>query len=452
MANSNTIFYCTSCGNESRKWLGKCPACGSWNTLVEQPALDKNTKYIKNLVTSSTPVHFKDIKKDDYTRKKTGIDEFDRTLGGGLVEGSLILIGGDPGIGKSTLLLQAVDRLATKENNALYISGEESARQVAMRAERLGIDNDNILILCETNIDSVVESIKEVKPSVIVVDSIQTMYRGDMSSAPGSVSQVRECTAILMRAAKSYGYPIFLVGHVTKSGAIAGPMVLEHMVDTVLYFEGDANHAYRMLRTQKNRFGSTNEIGMFTMMEKGMQEVTNPSMMLLETRTRDTIGSCVGISMEGTRPVLVEIQALLSKTAFSAPRRQASGFDYNKMVLLLAVLEKKIGMQIYDQDVYVNVAGGLKIVEPAIDLALILAVASGLLNRSMSLDAAVFGEVGLTGEVRPVSRADLRIAEAIRCGFKKIILPKRNLKEIKPIEGVNLMGISTLNEGLDIAF
>lgn len=451
MANNKTVFYCTDCGNESRKWLGKCPACGSWNTLVEQPAPDKNTKYVKSLVTS-TPVHFKDIKKDDYTRKKTGIGEFDRTLGGGLVEGSLVLIGGDPGIGKSTLLLQAVNKLATKEQNALYISGEESARQVAMRAERLGIDNDNILVLCETNIDAVIESIKDVKPSVVVVDSIQTMYRGDMSSAPGSVSQVRECTAILMRAAKSFGYPIFLVGHVTKSGAIAGPMVLEHMVDTVLYFEGDANHAYRMLRTQKNRFGSTNEIGMFTMMEKGMQEVINPSMMLLETRTRDTIGSCVGISMEGTRPVLVEIQALLAKTAFSAPRRQASGFDYNKMVLLLAVLEKKIGMQIYDQDVYVNVAGGLKIVEPAIDLALILAVASGLMNRSLSLDAAVFGEVGLTGEVRPVSRADLRITEAIRCGFKKIILPKRNLKDIKPIEGVTLMGISTLNEGLDIAF
>jgi DNA repair protein RadA/Sms len=278
------------------------------------------------------------------------------------------------------------------------------------------------------------------------------MYHGDMTSAPGSVSQVRECTALLMRVAKSEGYPIFLVGHVTKSGAIAGPMVLEHMVDTVLYFEGDTNHAYRMLRTQKNRFGSTNEIGMFTMLETGMEQVKNPSMMLLETRSRDTIGSCVGISMEGTRPMLVEIQALLSKTAFSAPRRQSSGIDYNKMVLLLAVLEKKIGMQLYDQDVYVNVAGGLKIVEPAIDLSLIIAIASGIKNKSMSIDAAVFGEVGLTGEVRPVGRADLRISEAIRCGFKKIIMPERNIKDIKVNTDIELIGVKTLRQALENAF
>lgn len=451
MANSKTLFYCSQCGNESRKWMGKCSACDSWNTLVEQPVPDKKTLRTFDGI-KSVPIPFKDIKKDDFSRIKTYIDEFDRTLGGGIVKGSLVLIGGDPGIGKSTLLLQAVDRLATKDKNALYVTGEESARQVAMRAKRIGIDNDEILVLCETDIDLVVESIKSVNPSAVVIDSIQTMYRRDMTSAPGSVSQVRECTAVLSRIAKSLGYPIFLVGHVTKSGAIAGPMVLEHMVDTVLYFEGDANHSYRMLRTQKNRFGSTNEIGMFIMLESGMEQVKNPSMMLLETRTADAIGSCVGISMEGTRPVLVEIQALLSKTAFSAPRRQASGIDYNKMVLLLAVLEKKIGMQIYDQDVYVNVAGGLKIIEPAIDLALILAVASGLRNKSLSIDVAVFGEVGLTGEVRPVARADLRIAEALRYGFKKIIMPARNLKDIKKQDGINLIGINTLNEALNIVF
>ncbi|MCK5129821.1 MAG: DNA repair protein RadA [Clostridiales bacterium] len=451
MAVSKTLFYCSECGNESRKWVGKCPACDSWNTLVEQPAPSKKAAKASHF-TQSTPIRFKDISKQETMRKKTAIDEFDRTLGGGLVEGSLVLIGGDPGIGKSTLLLQAIDKLALVDNKALYVSGEESVKQIAMRAERIGVNNDNILVLCETDIDSVVEHIHKVQPSVVVVDSIQTMYQSDMSSAPGSVSQVRACAAILMQVAKTTGYPIFLVGHVTKSGAIAGPMVLEHMVDTVLYFEGDANHAYRMLRTQKNRFGSTNEIGMFTMLETGMEQVKNPSMMLLETRSYDTIGSCVGISMEGTRPVLVEIQALLSKTAFAAPRRQASGIDYNKMVLLLAVLEKKIGMQIYDQDVYVNVAGGLKVIEPAIDLALMLSVASSIKNRALSIDAAVFGEVGLTGEVRPVGRADLRVNEAIRCGFKKIIMPKRNVKDIKVSSEVKLIGVDTLNQALENAF
>lgn len=451
MANEKTLFFCSECGNESRKWMGKCPSCGSWNTLVEAPAKDKKTAR-KIHSEMQKPHKLKEIAKEDFSRKKTSIDEFDRALGGGLVEGSLVLIGGDPGIGKSTLLLQAVDRLAKVGETALYVSGEESARQVAMRAERIGVDNDNILMLCETDIDLVIQSIKETAPSVAVIDSIQTMYQSEMSSAPGSVSQVRECAAQLMRTAKSGGCPIFLVGHVTKSGAIAGPMVLEHMVDTVLYFEGDTNHAYRMLRTQKNRFGSTNEIGMFEMLETGMKEVKNPSMMLLETRKTDTAGSCVAISMEGTRPMLVEIQALLSKTAFAAPRRQASGVDYNKMVLLLAVLEKKIGMQLYDQDVYVNVAGGLKITEPAIDLALVLAIASGLRNKPLGIDAAVFGEVGLTGEVRPVSRADVRINEAIRCGFKNIILPKRNARDINTQKDVNIIGVETLSEAMSAVF
>lgn len=451
MANDKTLFFCTECGNESRKWMGKCPACGSWNTLVEQPARDKKISGKKG-ADFQKPHKLQDIKKEDALRQKTFIEEFDRALGGGVVEASLVLIGGDPGIGKSTLLLQAVEKLAHKDKKALYVSGEESAKQVAMRAERIGINNENILVLCETDIDAVIQSIKETKPSVVVIDSIQTMYQSDMSSAPGSVAQVRECASILMRLAKSEGYPVFLVGHVTKTGAIAGPMVLEHMVDAVLYFEGDANHAYRMLRTQKNRFGSTNEIGMFEMLETGMKEVKNPSMMLLETRRRDTVGSCVAISMEGTRPMLVEIQALLSKTAFAAPRRQASGVDYNKMVLLLAVLEKKIGMQIYDQDVYVNVAGGLKIAEPAIDLALVLAVASGLKNKPLKMDVAAFGEIGLTGEVRPVNRADLRIKEAIRCGFKNIVLPKRNAKDIRAQKDINIVGVDTLSEALNIVF
>ncbi len=451
MAGDKTVFFCTQCGNETRKWLGKCPACGSWNTLAEQPTHGKSPSQ-RRARAAQKPHPLNEIAKEDVSRGKTGIEEFDRVLGGGLVQGSLVLIGGEPGIGKSTLLLQVADKLAAEGRKALYISGEESARQVAMRAERIGIKNADISVLCETDINEVTHNIKEAAPSVVIVDSIQTMYQSDMSSAPGSVSQVRECAALLMRVAKQEGYPIFLVGHVTKSGAIAGPMVLEHMVDAVLYFEGDANHAYRMLRTQKNRFGSTNEIGMFEMLESGMKEVKNPSMMLLETRKIDTAGSCVAISMEGTRPMLVEIQALLSKTAFAAPRRQASGIDYNKMALLLAVLEKKVGMQIYDQDVYVNVAGGLKIAEPAIDLALILAVASGFRNKSLSLDVAVFGEVGLTGEVRPVSRGDLRVAEAVRCGFKNIILPKRNAKDIKTAKDVSIIGVETLGEALNTVF
>ena len=451
MAGDKTIFFCSECGNETRKWLGKCPACGSWNTLVEAPAPGK--KSAKKISTAvQKPHRLKDIAKENPNRIKTTIGEFDRALGGGMVEGSLVLLGGDPGIGKSTLLLQAVGKMAAEGRKALYVSGEESSRQVAMRAERIGIDSEDVFMLCETDIDLVIEGIREIKPLVVVIDSIQTMYQSDMSSAPGSVSQVRECAAQLMRLAKSEGYPIFLVSHVTKSGAIAGPMVLEHMVDTVLYFEGDTYHAYRMLRTQKNRFGSTNEIGMFEMLETGMKEVKNPSMMLLETRKTDTVGSCVAISIEGTRPMLAEIQALLAKTAFTAPRRQASGVDYNKMALLLAVLEKKVGMQIYDQDVYVNVAGGLKISEPAIDLALVLAVASGLRNKPLKMDAAVFGEIGLTGEIRPVGRAEVRINEAVRCGFKNIVLPKRNAKDIKKGDNVNIIGVDTLSEALNIVF
>ena len=451
MAGDKTVFFCSQCGNETRKWLGKCPACGSWNTLVEAPAPDKKTAG-KLASAVQKPHRLTDIAKENANRIKTAIGEFDRTLGGGVVEGSLVLLGGDPGIGKSTLLLQAAGKMAAGGKKVLYVSGEESVRQVAMRAERIGIVSEDILVLCETDIDLVIEGIKETAPLVVVIDSIQTMYRSDMASAPGSVSQVRECAALLMRLAKSEGYPVFLVSHVTKSGAIAGPMVLEHMVDTVLYFEGDTHHAYRMLRTQKNRFGSTNEIGMFEMLQSGMKEVKNPSMMLLETRRTDTAGSCVALTMEGTRPMLAEIQALLSKTSFAAPRRQASGVDYNKMVLLLAVLEKKVGMQIYDQDVYVNVAGGLKITEPAVDLALTMAVASGLKNKPLKLDAAVFGEVGLTGEIRPVNRAEVRINEAVRCGFKNIVLPERNAREIKKGEGVNIVGVDTLSEALNIVF
>ncbi len=452
MAKDKTVFYCTDCGNESSKWMGKCPACGSWNTMVEQPSNKKRTQGRVSSVIKSKPHNLKEVSKEDTSRLKTGIKEFDRTLGGGVVEGSLILIGGDPGIGKSTLLLQATDKLTKDGKKALYVSGEESAKQVALRAERIGVDNNDIMILCETDILSVIEHIRQISPSVVIIDSIQTMYQNEMTSAPGSVSQVRECTAMLMRLAKEEGYPILLVGHVTKSGSIAGPMVLEHMVDTVLYFEGDTNHAYRMLRTKKNRFGSTNEIGVFEMLESGMKEVKNPSMMLLETRMTQTAGSCVAVSMEGTRPMLVEIQALLSKTAFAAPRRQVSGVDYNRMVLLLAVLEKKMGMQIYDQDVYVNAAGGIKIAEPAADLALALTVASGFKNKPLGMDAAVFGEIGLTGEIRAVSRADVRVTEAVRCGFKNIILPKSNAGDIKDIKGVNIIGVASLGEALNMVF
>lgn len=449
-AGMKTLFVCSQCGYESKKWLGKCPACNEWNSFAEETVREKKTTAAAPAAVGegSLPVVLDDVAREDFPRTQTRIGELDRVLGGGVVAGSLILIGGDPGIGKSTLLLQAAHQLAGQGHLVLYVSGEESTRQVAMRAARLGVKSDKLYLQAQTNLDHVLEQIKKLKPEYVVVDSIQTMYRDDVTSAPGSVTQVRECTALFMQTAKSTGCTIFLVGHVTKAGAIAGPRVLEHMVDTVLYFEGDQEHVYRVLRAVKNRFGSTQEIGIFEMREEGMVEVKNPSEMFLTSGRREEPGSVVTCSMEGSRPMVVEIQGLVAHTSFGNPRRQSAGMDYNRIVLLLAVLEKRTGMRLYDQDVYVNVAGGLRLVEPAADLAAALTVASSFTGRVLPGKTAAFGEVGLTGEVRPVRFAEARLAELARTGFERVILPKRNLKGLTVPEGLEVVGVSVLAEAL----
>ncbi len=448
-AGMRTLFICGQCGYESKKWLGKCPSCNEWNTFSEETVREKKAAPAAAFTyEGQQAVALNEVAREDFPRASTQMAELDRVLGGGVVAGSLILIGGDPGIGKSTLLLQAADHLARQGSGVLYVSGEESVRQVAMRAGRLSVRSDRLYLQAQTNLDHVLEQIKRLKPDFVVVDSIQTMYRDDVSSAPGSVTQVRECTSLLMQTAKSTGCSIFLVGHVTKAGAIAGPRVLEHMVDTVLYFEGDQEHVYRVLRAVKNRFGSTQEIGLFEMREEGMVEVTNPSEMFLSSGRREEPGSIVTCSMEGSRPMVVEIQGLVARSAFGNPRRQTAGMDYNRLVLLLAVLEKRTGIPLFDQDVYVNVAGGLRLVEPAADLAGALTVASSFRGRVLPGKTAVFGEVGLTGEVRPVRFAEARLAELVRNGFTRVILPKRNLKGLTVPPGLDTVGVSTLAEAL----
>ena len=443
-AGMRTLFICGQCGYESKKWLGKCPSCNEWNTFSEETVREKKAAPAAAFTyEGQQAVALNEVAREDFPRASTQMAELDRVLGG-----SLILIGGDPGIGKSTLLLQAADHLARQGSGVLYVSGEESVRQVAMRAGRLSVRSDRLYLQAQTNLDHVLEQIKRLKPDFVVVDSIQTMYRDDVSSAPGSVTQVRECTSLLMQTAKSTGCSIFLVGHVTKAGAIAGPRVLEHMVDTVLYFEGDQEHVYRVLRAVKNRFGSTQEIGLFEMREEGMVEVTNPSEMFLSSGRREEPGSIVTCSMEGSRPMVVEIQGLVVRSAFGNPRRQTAGMDYNRLVLLLAVLEKRTGIPLFDQDVYVNVAGGLRLVEPAADLAGALTVASSFRGRVLPGKTAVFGEVGLTGEVRPVRFAEARLAELVRNGFTRVILPKRNLKGLTVPPGLDTVGVSTLAEAL----
>ena len=448
-AGMRTLFICGQCGYESKKWLGKCPSCNEWNTFSEETVREKKAAPAAAFTyEGQQAVALNEVAREDFPRASTQMAELDRVLGGGVVAGSLILIGGDPGIGKSTLLLQAADHLARQGSGVLYVSGEESVRQVAMRAGRLSVRSDRLYLQAQTNLDHVLEQIKRLKPDFVVVDSIQTMYRDDVSSAPGSVTQVRECTSLLMQTAKSTGCSIFLVGHVTKAGAIAGPRVLEHMVDTVLYFEGDQEHVYRVLRAVKNRFGSTQEIGLFEMREEGMVEVTNPSEMFLSSGRREEPGSIVTCSMEGSRPMVVEIQGWVARSAFGNPRRQTAGMDYNRLVLLLAVLEKRTGIPLFDQDVYVNVAGGLRLVEPAADLAGALTVASSFRGRVLPGKTAVFGEVGLTGEVRPVRFAEARLAELVRNGFTRVILPKRNLKGLTVPPGLDTVGVSTLAEAL----
>ena len=453
MAKEKTMYVCSACGYETPRWMGKCPGCNAWNTLEEQApqAQAVPVKAIKQRPgTGAKAMRLKEIPEENALRASTGIAELDRVLGGGVVEGSLMLVGGDPGIGKSTLLLQASEHLAAGGARVLYVSGEESARQIKMRAKRLGVTSENLLILSENALDAAEKRWEEIQPDYMIVDSIQTMYRPDMASAPGSVSQVRECTSMLMRMAKTTGCAVFLVGHVTKEGAIAGPRVLEHMVDVVLYFEGDRQHEYRILRAVKNRFGSVNELGLFQMCEKGMTPVENPSEMLLSARARDAAGSCVHCAIEGSRPMLVDVQALALQTAYGTPRRTTNGFDNGRLALLLAVLEKRAGVSLFNQDVYINIAGGLALSEPAADLSLCAAVASSVRNTSIPSDWAVMGEVGLAGEIRSIGQAERRLAECARLGFKTAVIPRENMKRMQIPAGMRVYGVETLAEALSI--
>ena len=445
----NSVFFCQSCGYESTKWMGQCPACKEWNTMVEE-VVDKKTTVTHKQITELQVSKLNDVQSSSEERLDTHIKELNRVLGGGIVPGSLVLVGGDPGIGKSTLLLQTCRSLSDQHTSVLYISGEESLQQIKMRADRIGTFSDDMMLLCETNLDLIQGVIEERRPQVVVVDSIQTMFRENVNSAPGSVSQVREATSVLMRLAKERGIAIFVVGHVTKEGTVAGPRVLEHMVDTVLYFEGDRYAAYRILRAVKNRFGSTNEIGVFEMCQTGLREVPNPSEYMLDGKPQNASGSIVVCTMEGTRPLLVEIQALVCHSAFGMPRRTAAGVDFNRVNLLMAVFEKTVGVKLADQDAYINIAGGMKISEPAVDLGLVLSIISSFRNRPIAEDVICFGEVGLSGEVRSVNMVEQRIAEARKLGFKQCILPKVCMKNIQQVDGMQLKGVENVREALEI--
>ncbi|OEH93161.1 DNA repair protein RadA [Bacillus solimangrovi] len=451
MAKKKTKFMCQDCGYESAKWMGKCPGCGQWNTMTEEIVDTKRGRkqtFVTASQTVAKPQSITSIQTIQEPRIDTENREFNRVLGGGIVPGSLVLIGGDPGIGKSTLLLQVSAQLA-KKLKVLYISGEESVKQTKLRADRLGVSADELYVHAETDLDYISKAIDEQNPSFVIIDSIQTVYHPEVTSAPGSVSQVRECTSEFMRIAKTKGIAIFIVGHVTKEGSIAGPRLLEHMVDAVLYFEGERHHTYRILRAVKNRFGSTNEMGIFEMKEKGLEEVLNPSEIFLEERSEGAAGSVVVASMEGTRPVLVEIQALISPTSFGNPRRMATGLDHNRVSLLMAVLEKRMGMLLQNQDAYLKVAGGVKLDEPAIDLAVAISIASSFRDRASKPTDVVFGEIGLTGEIRRVSRAEQRVHEAQKLGFKRVILPDKNLGGWTVPSGIEVIGVSTVREALE---
>lgn len=450
MAKTKTIFSCQQCGFQSPKWMGRCPDCHQWNTLVEEQPVTAE-KHSRALAEPGKPLKLSEVVGREEDRLSCGLTELDRTLGGGVVPGSLILVGGDPGIGKSTLLLQACAHLAQK-GTALYVTAEESARQVKLRADRLGIASDKLYLLAETSLEQIKLRIKDLKPDFLVIDSIQTIFTSSLDSAPGSVSQVRECTGQLMIQAKGDGLPTFLVGHVTKDGAIAGPRVLEHMVDTVLYFEGDPGHPYRILRAVKNRYGSTNEIGVFEMQELGLREVNNPSELFLAERPEQSAGSAVVPSLEGSRPILVELQALVSSSSFGTPQRTAIGIDHKRVALLVAILEKKVELSLAGQDIFLNVAGGVRLDEPAVDLAAIAALASSHLNKVINPHMVLFGEVGLTGEVRAISQPELRIREAARLGFKECVLPQGNLKNLDAPDSIKLIGIKHASEALDYIF
>ena len=452
-----TVFFCQNCGHEESKWLGQCPACKEWNTFVEEKvtvsrgstsaASEAGKERVSKVVTLSS------VSVEEDERIRTGIAELDRVLGGGIVQGSLVLVGGDPGIGKSTLLLQVCQRLSDAGKNVLYISGEESGKQIKLRANRMGTFSEHLYLLCETNLELIRQTIERQKPDMVVIDSIQTMYNEEVSSAPGSVSQVRESTNILMQLAKGMNISIFIVGHVTKEGTVAGPRVLEHMVDTVLYFEGDRHASYRILRGVKNRFGSTNEIGVFEMRKEGLVEVENPSEFMLSGRPEHASGSVVACAMEGTRPILMEIQALVCRSNFGMPRRTAAGLDYNRVNLLMAVLEKRAGLPLSNYDAYVNIVGGIRMNEPAADLGIVMAIASSYKNRPVPEDAIVFGEVGLSGEVRAVTMPEQRVAEARKLGFKTCIIPEVSLKTLGTSDeklGIRVVGVRSLNQVIDM--
>ncbi|MFR8079136.1 MAG: DNA repair protein RadA [Christensenellales bacterium] len=448
MAKTKTIFYCTNCGHESPKWVGRCPGCGEWNTMEEQPVVKSAGGKTKPWKPAAKPVPLAQVDVTPAGHLQTGIEELDRVLGGGLIEGAVVLVGGEPGVGKSTLLLQACERIARQGKKVLYVSGEESARQIKLRALRLGTLSEDLLVLAETDMEAVCQAMEESQAQLVIIDSIQTMTQPGMASAMGSVSQIRECTASALRIAKTTGATVILVGHVTKEGAIAGPRVLEHMVDTVLYFEGERQSTLRILRAVKNRFGSTNEIGVFAMTEHGMEEMKNPSEVLLSQHTKGVAGSAITCSMEGSRPVLCEIQSLAATTSFGQPRRMATGVDYNRMLLMIAIMERRAGVPLYNRDVYTNVVGGMKIAEPANDLAMVMAIASAATGQPLKEGVAAIGEVGLTGEVRMVTQLERRASECAKMGFTTLLVPKEALKASGIKAGVRFAGVGSVAEAL----
>lgn len=444
-----SVFFCQNCGHEENKWLGQCPMCKEWNTFVEEAVSVTKSSTVK-LSKEAEIVALKDIETDKEDRILTRIQELDRVLGGGIIPGSLVLVGGDPGIGKSTLLLQVCQKLSEDKKQVLYISGEESLKQIKLRANRMGDFPEDLYLLCETNLEVIRNVIEKRKPDIVVIDSIQTMYSEEVASAPGSVSQVRESTNVFMQLAKGLGISIFIVGHVTKEGTVAGPRVLEHMVDTVLYFEGDRHASYRILRGVKNRFGSTNEIGVFEMRQNGLVEVENPSEFMLNGKPEHASGSVVTCSMEGTRPILIEIQALVCNSNFGVPRRTAAGTDYNRVNLLMAVLEKRLGLHLSNYDAYVNIAGGVKMNEPAIDLGIVMAIASSYKNKAIDEKTIVFGEVGLSGEIRAVSMPEQRVAEAKKLGFKTCIIPEVSKDMVKGVQGIKVIGVKNIGDAIQL--
>ena len=454
MPKSQTRYVCQQCGSAQTKWMGRCPECGEWNSLVEtlvQPPSPRSDRVRSLTQPESQPRQLSEVSADRFERLSLGIGELDRVLGGGLVPGSLVLIGGDPGIGKSTLVLQASGRVASGDGTVFYVSGEESAQQIKLRAGRIGIGGSGLYVLSETNLDAILGHIQQQRPQLVVIDSIQTIYLDDLDSPAGSVSQVRECAARLMRLAKGEGIPVLLIGHVTKTGTIAGPRVLEHTVDTVLYLEGDRFHTYRLLRCVKNRFGSASEVGVFEMQDTGLVEVTNPSQVFLAERLASAAGSAIAVTLEGTRPLLVEIQALTSTTSFGNPRRTANGVDLNRLWLLVAVLSKRVGVRLFDQDVFVNVVGGLRVGEPAADLAIACAINSSFRDRPVAADMALIGEVGLSGELRAVSQLETRLREAAKLGFRRCLVPQsRALKQVK-VPDLEILVARTLAQALEIA-